>query len=154
MKKTILKLVWEFSFLFILLTPLSYSASTIEIEEPWIREVPPASSVTAAYMIIENKGDEDDKLIEINTTVSNYAEIHTSSVDEKGIARMKKVEVLDIPSGKSVELKPSGDHIMLIELKKPLKPGDKVELNLKFEKVGVLKIQTGVKEMTDHTMHH
>ncbi len=69
---------------------------------------------------------------------------------------MKKIDAIDIPAGKSVQLKPGGYHIMLIGLKKPLKVGDKVELNLKFGKAGTINVRSEVKEMTgmtDHMMH-
>ncbi|HLE24986.1 MAG TPA: copper chaperone PCu(A)C, partial [Thermodesulfobacteriota bacterium] len=54
------------------------------------------------------------------------------------------------PSGKSVELKPSGSHIMLIGLNKSLKAGDKIELDLKFEKFGIIKARAQVKGMQSH----
>ena len=147
------KVIWQIVPLVFLATA-SFGASKIEIKGSWVRGVPTASSVAAAYMIIENKGDKDERLIQVNSTASKYAEIHTTIVNEEGIAKMKKIETIDIPSGKSVELKPSGPHIMLIELKKPLKTGDKVELNLKFEKSGSVEVQALVKEKANHSTHH
>jgi len=101
-------------------------------------------------MVIENKGNEDDRLIEVKTDVSNNAVIHNTLVDEKGIAKMEKFEYINIPSGESVELKPSGSHIMLIGLNKSLKAGDKIELDLKFEKFGIIKARAQVKGMQSH----
>jgi hypothetical protein len=138
------KVAWE--ALFIIFIPVaSLALPKIEIKESWVRSVPPVSSVTAVYMVIENKGDEDDKLVGVNTEVSDLAEIHTTLVDEKGIAKMRRFESVDIPSGRDVELKPGGSHIMLIGLKKPLKAGDRIELNLKFEKSGIVKVQAQVR---------
>lgn len=143
------KSMWTIVIL-IFLSIHSFGVSRIEVKDVWVREVPPASSVTAVYMVIENKGNEDDRLIEVKTDVSNYAEIHNTLVDEKGIAKMEKFEYINIPSGKSVELKPSGSHIMLIGLNKSLKAGDKIELDLKFEKFGIIKARAQVKGMQSH----
>lgn len=133
----------------------AFGAAKIEIKNAWIRETPPASSVAAVYMVIENEGGEDDRLIGVSADVSKYAEIHSSSVDKEGMTRMVKVDALDTPSGKSVQLKPGGNHIMLIELKRPLKAGDKAELDLRFKKSGVMKVQAEVKEIAGgHTTQH
>ncbi|MCI0454942.1 MAG: copper chaperone PCu(A)C [Candidatus Dadabacteria bacterium] len=138
------KILWE--ALFIILIPVySFGSPKIEIKEPWVREVPPVSPVTAVYMVIENEGNEDDRLIDVSTEAASQAEIHDTLIDEKGIAKMQRFESMDIPSGKGVELKPGGSHVMLIGLKKALKAGDKIELNLKFEKSGIIKIQAQVK---------
>ena len=138
------KLLWE--ALFVIIIPVaSFGSPRIEIKEPWVREVPPVSTVTAVYMVIENKGNDDDRLIDVSTEAASQAEIHTTLIDERGIAKMQKFESMDIPSGKGVELMPGGSHIMLIGLKKPLKAGDKIELNLKFEKSGIIKVKAEVK---------
>src|SRR3989337_1650923 len=114
------KSMWTIVIL-IFLSIHSFGVSRIEVKDVWVREFPAASSVTAVYMVIENKGNEDDRLIEVKTDVSNNAVIHNTLVDEKGIAKMGKFEYINMPSGKSVEIKPSGSHIMLIGLNKSLK---------------------------------
>ena len=143
--------------LFFALYSISFAAPKIEIKEAWAEAVPPTSSLTAAYMVIENRGNEDDRLLKVVSRVSDYAEIHATSVDEKGVAKMKKIEAIAIPAGKVVEIKPGGYHIMLIGLRKPLKEGYKVALNLQFEKSGIIKVQAEVKSMTGmagHIMMH
>lgn len=136
---------------------ISFAASKIEVKETWVSAPPPSSSLTAAYMVIENKGNEGDRLIKVSSEVSDHTEIHATLVNERGIATMKRVDTIDIPAGKVVEIKPGGYHIMLIGLKRPLNVGDKIEINLRFEKSGVLVLRPEVKEITqmnDHMMHH
>jgi periplasmic copper chaperone A len=152
--------VWKklalLTMMFSIFYSVSFAASKIEIKGAWVRAIPPASSLTAAYMVIENKGNEDDRLVKVSSIDSDSAEIHATSVNEQGVANMKKVDAIDIPAGKGAELKPGGYHIMLIGLKKPLKVGDEVELNLKFGKAGTINVRSEVKEMTgmtDHMMH-
>jgi hypothetical protein len=131
--------------LLILIPFVSLGASKIEVKKSWVMEVPPVSSVTAVYMVIENNGDEDDRLIGVSTDAADNAEIHTTKVDERSVVSMKKSESLDIPSGTVVELKPGGSHIMLIGLEKPLEKGSQVELDLKFERFGIIKVKAKVK---------
>jgi periplasmic copper chaperone A len=66
---------------------------------------------------------------------------------------MKKIDAIGIPAGKVVEIKPGGYHIMLMGLRKPLKEGYKVKLNLQFEKSGIIKVQAELKPMTGMTGH-
>ncbi len=119
----------------------------IKISNPWARPSPKMATSGAAYMIIENKGKEDDALIGAESDVSNNTEIHEMVVDENSVMHMKPVEGqrLTIPARGKVELKPGGYHIMLINLKHQLKEGEIVHLTLKFEKSGEMKIDAPVK---------
>lgn len=133
------------ALLLILSASTVLGTDSIVIHDPWVREVPPVSSVTAVYMMIENTGDEDDKLTGVSSNASRYSEIHTTRVDENNIATMEMVDYLTIPSGDTTELIPGGSHIMLRELKSPLKAGDKVLVELSFEKSGTKTIQAEVR---------
>ncbi len=119
----------------------------IEIKDPWARPSPKMATSGAAYMIIENKGNEDDALIGVEGDVSDAIEIHEMVVDENNVMHMKPVEGqrLVIPAKGKVELKPGGYHIMLIGLKHQLQEGEVVDLTLKFEKSGEMKVQAPVK---------
>ncbi|MFN3976617.1 MAG: copper chaperone PCu(A)C [Aquificaceae bacterium] len=133
----------------ILLTGLALAQPKIEVKDAWVREVPPTSKMSAAYMIIENKGNEADKLIEASNNASKITEIH-----ETIGGKMRRVNALEIPAGSKVELKPGGYHIMLINLNKPLKEGEKVEITLKFEKSGEIKVEAPVKKGMGGMHHH
>ncbi len=61
----------------------------------------PASKISAAYMIIENKGDQPDKPISTSTSIAKVVEMH-----ETVGGKMRRIKALEIPPGKSVELKP------------------------------------------------
>ncbi len=152
MKKFIASLMLIF-----VLAGLSYAESNITVTDAWVREVPPASSVTAAYLKIENKGDDGDKLTGVSTDVSGIAEIHVTTVDDKGVAKMEMQKEIDIPEGEVVELKPGGTHIMLIDLKEPVAGKDKIEIDLTFEKAGEIKVEAkvmGMDGMDDNHEHH
>ncbi|MFN7065994.1 MAG: copper chaperone PCu(A)C [Aquificaceae bacterium] len=133
----------------ILLTGLVFAQPKIEVKDAWVREVPPTSKMSAAYMIIENKGKEVDKLVDASNNASQITEIH-----ETVEGKMRRVKALEIPAGSKVELKPGGYHIMLINLNKPLKEGEKVEITLKFEKSGEIKVDAPVKKGMGGMHHH
>ena len=121
----------------------------IKISGVWARQSPMAATNGAAYMVIENKGRMDDALIGADANVSDVVEIHEMVIDENNVMHMKPVEGqrLVIPAKGKVELKPGGYHIMFIGLKQPLKEGEVIDLTLKFEKSGIMKVQAPVKKM-------
>jgi hypothetical protein len=63
-----------------------------------------------------------------------------------GTMGMRPIDRLEIPAGGTVELKPGSYHIMLIGLNQELKPGDKIEITLTFEKAGEVKVTAEVRE--------
>ncbi|WP_340695045.1 copper chaperone PCu(A)C [Hydrogenobacter thermophilus] len=130
------KLLFALSF-----SGVVFAVPKIEVKDAWVREVPPVSSMSAAYMVIENKGDAPDKLVGASTNIAKVVELH-----ETVGGKMRKVKALEIPPGKSVELKPGGYHLMLINLTEKPKEGQKVEITLKFEKSGEVKVKADVKK--------
>ena len=127
----------------------SYAQVQIEITEGWVRGTPPGTTITAMYMNVENTGDQDDTLKSVSSDISKSAEIHQTSVDDKGVAKMEMLESVLVPAEGSVNFKPGGMHIMLIDLEESLKSGDKVEIKLVFEKAGQVKVQAEVLGVGD-----
>ena len=133
----------------------SNAEDTITVEDAWVREVPPASTITAAYMKIANNGTEDDKITGASSTAAETTEIHLSSVDDKGVAKMEKVDEVAVTAGETVEFKPGSYHFMIIGLKEPLKAGENVEIVLDFENAGKVTVNAPVKgmDMQSHEEH-
>jgi periplasmic copper chaperone A len=140
------KYLFTIAFLFVL-TGLSYAQGKVVVEDAWVGEVPPSSPVAAAYMTIRNDGTSDDKLLSVTTNISGHTMIHETVIDENGVARMDMVDALVIPAGKSVTLKPGGTHVMLMDLKEPVTGKEKIELDLKFENAGEMKVEAPVKKL-------
>lgn len=134
----------------LLASSLAVAQPKIEVKEAWVREVPPTSRMSAAYMIIENTGNQPDRLIGASNNASEVTELH-----ETVNGKMRRVRAIEVPAGGKVELKPGGLHVMLINLKRPLKEGDTVELTLRFEKSGEVKVQAPVRKgMGGHGHKH
>lgn len=99
----------------------------------------------AAFLTIENKGTEADRLTAASTDVAMAVEIH-EIVDNNGMKEMKPLENgLEIPAGESVILAPGGYHIMMIGLTKDLTEGMTFEMTLTFEKTGKVTVTVPVK---------
>lgn len=126
------------------------ASPAIEIRDPWVREPNPARPVGAAFMTIENKGDTAVTLVGASSTAAEVVEIHEMTMSD-GVMKMRMIEKLEIPASSTVKLEPGGYHLMLIRLTGELKDGDSVEIELKFEGDGIIKVNAPVKKME---MHH
>ncbi len=116
----------------------------IVVEDAWVRAVPPVSTMSAAFFRIRNTGDERDYLVGVRSGVAETAEIHTT-VMEDSMMKMRRLNEVEIPPGKTVEFRPMGKHIMLIDLKKPLREGERVKLTLIFRKSGEISVTAEVR---------
>ena len=116
-------------FLFFLLpAPLAHSEG-ISVRDPWVRQNPPGTSITAAYMVIENPGAVADELLSVSCSCSREASLHVIEMKEDSMV-MKEVPSIAVPPGTSVGLSPGGSHMMLEGLSGDIK--ESVVLELKF----------------------
>jgi copper(I)-binding protein len=121
------------------------AASIIAVTEPWSRETAEGQNAGGAFMTIANTGTAADRLTGGSTPVAGRVEIHTMSMDG-GVMRMRQLEEgLEVPAGGEVTLKPGSFHVMLMDLKQPLKAGDKVPLALTFAGAGTIETQLDVR---------
>jgi hypothetical protein len=122
-------------------------SSAIEIEKAWSRSTPEMMDGSGiVYMVIKNNGDEPDQLVASKSPVAAFAELHETSLDENGVMRMRGVKggFIEVPAHGTAALSPAGLHVMLVDLKSPLKTGDSFPLTLKFEKAGEMTINVPV----------
>lgn len=117
-------------------------AGGVTVTHPWARATPGGSNLTAAFM--EIKSENADKLISAASPVAGRVEVHTH-IKDGDVMKMRRVDALEIAAGGVHVLKPMSDHIMLMDLKQPLKEGDVVKLTLTFEKAGVIEIDATVE---------
>lgn len=121
------------------------SSGSISIEKPFSRATPGNSKVGAGYMTIINKGNEADRLVFASSPAAGKVEIHQMLMQD-GVMKMRELAGgLPIEAGKTASLAPEGTHLMLMELKAPLKQGDKVPVMLNFEKAGKVDVTLDVQ---------
>ena len=102
----------------------------VEVRAAWVRGTAPGQTTAGAYM--ELTSDRRASLLGAESPAAGSAEIHEMK-KEGNVMRMRAVTRLELPPGKTVELKPGGHHMMLVDLKRPLKKGDLVPIRLKVE---------------------
>ena len=117
----------------------------VSVEHPWTRATPPGARVAAGFMKLKSAGDAD-RVVGASSPVTGRVEMHVT-IREGEVMRMREVSSIEIPAGGSFELKPGGAHLMLVDLKRPLKKGEKVPLTLRLEKGGALALEMTVEEM-------
>lgn len=91
--------------------------SSITIEKAWIKRPIPGMKMTAAYMTLINNGNKDAILTQVKGDDAEFYEIHTVSMKD-GRMKMRQLKEVVIKANSSHELKPGGDHIMFIQIKK------------------------------------
>jgi len=131
------------------LMPLMFLAmpawAQVSVEKPWSRATPPGAKVGAGFMQLRNAGAAE-RVVGASSPVAGRVEMHIT-VRDGDVMKMREVKSFEIPAGGGFELKPGGAHLMLVDLKRPLKKGEKVPLTLKLEKGGELKMELSVEEM-------
>lgn len=120
-------------------------AGDLVISQAWSRATPNGAKIGAGYLTIENKGATADKLIGATADISGHIEVHEMSMNN-GVMKMRPVEGgLAIDPGKTVKLSPNGYHLMIMDLRSPLKQGEKVPVTLDFEKAGKVTVMLDVQ---------
>ncbi len=118
----------------------------VKIENPFARPSAGMSGAGAAYMTILG-GAAGDKLVSASAAaIAGKAELH-DHIREGDVMRMRKIEAIDIPANGAAEMKPGGRHVMLMNLKAPLKTGESFDLTLVFEKAGAVTVKIPVLDM-------
>jgi copper(I)-binding protein len=103
----------------------------------WARETVPGQTSAAAYLTLINNGTGADRLVAVSSEAAAQAMVHSTMTSDRGVSRMRHLgDGLAIPAKTAVELTPGRNHIMLTGLKQPLRRGQRLTLELRFERSG------------------
>lgn len=120
-------------------------AGDLVITQAWSRATPGGAKIGGGYLTIENKGSTPDRLIGGSADVAGKVEVHEMTMND-GVMTMRPLDKgLSIEPGKTVKLAPGGYHLMMFDLKSPLKQGEKLPVTLEFEKAGKVKLTLDVQ---------
>ncbi len=111
----------------------------------WVREPVPGRTVTAGFVVIENPGAADIQVVGASSDVAGTVELH-EMVRSGDMMKMAPVKSIVVPAKGKVELRPGGLHLMLFELKKPLKEGDTVTLTLTTDSGATVQASAAVRK--------
>jgi copper(I)-binding protein len=114
----------------LLSTVVSSALAQVEVKDAWVRATVNQQKATGAFMRLT--AAHNSRVVQASSPVAGVAEIHEMSMVDN-MMRMRPVDALDLPAGKTVELKPNGLHLMLMDLKQTIKEGDTVPLTLVVE---------------------
>jgi copper(I)-binding protein len=120
-------------------------AGDLVISQGWSRATPNGAKIGTGYFTIENKGTTPDRLVAVSADFAGKVEVHQMAMNN-GVMTMRPVDDgLTFDPGKTVKLGPGGYHLMMFDLKSPLKQGDTLPITLTFEKAGKVNVSLAVE---------
>jgi copper(I)-binding protein len=102
-------------------------AEPVTTANAWVRATVPGQSVAGAYFDITSA--TLSSLVSVESVAAGKAELHTMSMDG-GVMKMRAVQKIELPARQTVSLKPGGYHVMLLDIKRELKAGERVPMKL------------------------
>ncbi len=131
----------------------AFAGSEISIENAYARASGMMATAGAAFFVIHNTGDEDDRLVAADSDISKLVQLHTHIAEADGVMKMVEVpEGFPVPAGGDHALARGGDHVMFMGLNTPMKQGDIVHVTLTFEKAGDIQLDIPVDLTRDDAM--
>ena len=133
------------------------TAPAVTIADAWCRAAPAGAPTGGCYVTLT--ASADDKLVGVETTAAERAEIHSMDMTD-GVMRMRKLDDLALPAGKAVMLSPGAEHLMIIAPKATLAEGGAVPLTFKFAKAPAQSVEAPIRaaakmdQAMDHGMDH
>ncbi len=118
----------------------NFKADDIIISHPWSRATPAGAQVGAGYLVIENRGTLPDRFLGGSVEAAAGFELH-DIVREGGVMKMRRLTGIELPPGRSIEVKPGGRHIMFVGLSHPLTAGETIRGALQFELAGRIEVE-------------
>ena len=145
-------------FAALLLLPLlvqahNHEKGDIQIRHPWSRATAPGAKVAAGYMELRNSGTQPDRLLSAETPVAKRVEMHVTRRDGE-VMKMRQVQSFEVPARERYEMRPGGSHLMLVDIARPLKKGERFPLKLRFERAGEIEVQVEVQDLGARHAHH
>ena len=131
-----------------LVAPAIAAEAPVTFQDGWVREAPPTAKVVGAYVTIRNTSDREIVLQRVASPLFKEIQMHVT-YREEGRMGMRQVKDFKIPAGQTLELKPGGAHLMLMQPTRALKSGDRLALAFDFGKDGVVTHELPVHSARD-----
>lgn len=140
------------SRMFVLVALLSGSASAnaapgLILSDVWTYAPPPGAANAAVFATIVNTGSEDEYLLSATSAAAEVSELHTMSMNDDGVMRMRHVQTLTVPAQSVLQLAPGGNHIMLMDIRPDVcgQPGSSFPMRLTFQQAGEKTVMVEVR---------
>jgi periplasmic copper chaperone A len=123
-----------------------YETDSLRIDHPFARATPPGAKTGAVFFTLDNFGNTEDRLVHASTPIAAGVVIHQMALED-GVMRMRAVPSISVIPGGRVQFGPGGYHLMLLDLKQPLKAGERFPMTLTFAHGGAILISVWVESM-------
>ena len=146
-------------WLLLLATILPFSAFALNVEQAYVRGLPPTQKNTAAFFTLTNPGSEPLSVRAGSSSVAQLLEIHSHG-QHNGMAGMRREDSVTLAAGQQLSFQPGGYHLMLINLTRPLRDGDRVQFSLIDDRGAEYQIEAPVRSVLKeapaggHHQHH
>lgn len=127
--------------------------SKLEIVNAWARPATQGAN-SALYFTIVNKGENPDTLIGAESKAADIVEIHETYKKDNDRMGMRPVKFVAVNTKSSAEFKPGGLHIMMLDMQRDFKMGNRLEAILQFKKAGKIKVEAEIKDSPGMKMMH
>lgn len=104
-----------------------HAEGKLGVTDAWIRAAPPGAQMMAGYATLKNTGDAPLSLLTVQSDAFRVASLHETIVDN-GVSKMRDMHRLNIAPGATVALQPGGKHLMLMQPRREIHTGDKIEM--------------------------
>jgi periplasmic copper chaperone A len=118
------------------------TGNKIEVKDAWLRTGAEGLN-TALYFKIENNSEKPDTLYKVSSDIAKHVMMH-ETYKKDGMMGMREIKDIIIKPNSSVEFKPGGYHVMVMNLKRDVKQGEKIGFILYFKSAGELNISASV----------
>lgn len=131
-------------------------AAQVSVSEPWARGTVGSTdpTMTAAFMLLDNPSDDDITLETVSSDVADRTELHEMVRKDGDMVMQATDGGIVIEAGKDMLLQPGGYHVMLMDLKQELEPGEEFDITLGFSDGSSITVTFPVKEFTEEEGHY
>lgn len=131
-----------------------HDSKTLMVKDVVIRATTPNAGATAAYGIIHNHSDKDDRLIGASVSFAKKAEIHEMKL-EGDVMKMREIaDGLIIPAGEIVTLAKGAEHVMLMGLTGPITMDGTYQITFEFAHAGTITVEAGTISLSGKPAAH
>ncbi|WP_306153754.1 copper chaperone PCu(A)C [Roseovarius sp. MMSF_3281] len=142
-----------FATLTTLATTLPALAADITVDDAYARSAAVSAKTGAAFMMIHNHGNTDDRLIGVASPAADLVQLHTHKEGANGVMKMMHVEEgFALPADGMIKMQRGGQHVMFMGITQPFEQGAMIPLTLTFETAGEMEIEVPV-DLERQPMH-
>ena len=128
-------------------TSATRAGASVVLEDGWVTTAD--SGMAAAFGTLQNTGASDATVVSVTTPASSATELHETVEDATGQLVMRpKADGFTVAAGQALTLEPGGNHLMLMDLVEPLRPGDEVALTLTLADGSTYEVTVPAKDFS------